>query len=115
MERTMSVEISPVIEARTLIDTAETNFNTIMRHVKDITHEESLIQPSFNSNCMNWLLGHIHQSRDKMLRLVDAATVCSPEQAARYDRGSEPIKSGEDAARFEAMLADFQTAHERLI
>src|ERR1700733_7650982 len=106
----MSVEVSPLIDVRTLLDIAQMNYGTTLRHVTDLTHEESLIQPPFNSNCLNWVMGHMLQSRDKMLQLVDAPSVWTPEQIARYDRGSEPITGEGDVMRFETILADFQSA-----
>jgi uncharacterized damage-inducible protein DinB len=111
----MKVDTMLQIDARTLIDTADSNFGVLLRHVNDLTHEESLIQPPFNGNCLNWVVGHMMQSRDKMLQLVDEPSVWTAEQIARYERNSAPITSGDDAMRFEQMLADFQTAHERLV
>lgn len=111
----MKVDAMLQIDARTLIETANRNFGTLVRHIQDLTHEESLIQPSFNANCLNWVVGHMLQSRDKMLQLVDEPAVWTAEWIARYERGSEPITSGDDAIRLEQMLADFQTAHERLV
>ena len=53
-----------------LLDTLETNQGVIHTELKDITHAESLVLPSFNANSLNWVLGHIADSRDQVLRLL---------------------------------------------
>lgn len=110
----MPVQTLPLIEAGTLIRMAESNYGVIQRQVKDLTHDDSLLQLPFRGNCLNWVLGHITQSRNKMLRLVDENPVWTPEQNARYDTNSLPITSADDAIRFEQILADLKVAHEQL-
>jgi uncharacterized damage-inducible protein DinB len=104
-----------IIDAQLLISPLERNFGVIQAQVKGLTHEDSLLQLPFRGNCLNWIVGHITQSRNKMLDLVNEALVWTPEQIARYDRNSEPVTSGEDALHFEKILADLGTIHERLI
>jgi uncharacterized damage-inducible protein DinB len=105
----------PLIEAQALVQTATRCYRTLMAHIHDLTHEESLIQPPFNHNCMNWVVGHIMQSRDKMLQLVDEPSVWTAEQIERYERESSPVVDNTDTVRFEQMRLDLQTTHERLI
>jgi len=111
----MAVETSILIEARLLVEVATRNYNVIGAQVRGLTHEDSLLQLPFRGNCLNWVVGHITQSRNKMLMLVDEPTVWTAEQIARYDRESPPVTSSDDAIHFEQILADLQTAHERLI
>lgn len=111
----MRVETVPHIESSTLIGMATSNFGIVQKQVKDLTHDDSLLQLPFRGNCLNWVLGHITQSRNKMLLLVDEKSIWSAEQNARYDTNSPPITSGDDALRLEKILADFNTAHQRLI
>lgn len=111
----MMVDAPPLIEASTLIKMAQSNYGIIQRQVKDLTHEHSLLQLPFRGNCLNWVVGHITQSRNKMLRLVDEASVWTPEQNARYDTNSTPITPDDEALRFERILADLAVAHQRLI
>jgi uncharacterized damage-inducible protein DinB len=110
----MTLEVEAVLTTRVLASVAGRNYGVIQRQVVGLTHADSLLQLPFRGNCLNWVLGHITQSRDKMLQLVDAESVWTAEQIARYERGSEPVLNGEDALPFEKILADFGTAHERL-
>ncbi len=104
-----------MIDAATLIEMLDRNFGVIQAQVAGVTHEESLIQPPFNANCLNWVMGHIVQNRNKMLHLISQPTVWSHEQTARYEMGSAPVKDGHDALPFERMVADLSVCHQRLI
>ncbi len=117
----MSTAPAPVTEKeivnnRALITTANRNYRTLLRQIDTLTHEESLLQPPFRGNCLNWVMGHIVQSRDRMLRLVGEATLWTPEQVARYERDSEPVLAdAPDVLRFEKIVADLGTQNQRLV
>lgn len=67
------------------------NVWVIHRHTDDLTHAESLIQPPFPHNCLNWVLGHIMQNRDDLLKLLGAQPVLNQTEAGCYQRGSEAV------------------------
>jgi hypothetical protein len=102
------------VEVALINDMLQRNYRILLRQAEGLTHEDSLRQLPFRGNCFNWVIGHILQSRDKMLQLVQQPRVWTDAQVARYDRESEPIISGEDALLFETMLHDLTTGHERL-
>lgn len=37
-----------------------------------LTHAESVLQPPFPANCLNWILGHILSRRNTALTLLQA-------------------------------------------
>ncbi len=90
------------------------NFGVIQRQIKDITHEQSLMQPPFRGNCMNWVLGHLVMSRERILIMTNQPTFWTQEQRTRYERGSEAIVDGKDALPFEKIAADLVTSQERI-
>ena len=47
----------------------ERNYSVLEMQLKDVTHEESLIQPPYSGNCLNWILGHLVLSRGTLLKL----------------------------------------------
>jgi uncharacterized damage-inducible protein DinB len=71
------------------------NLTILQRQADGLTHADSLLQPPFRGNCLNWVLGHMAESRDSTLGALGAAP-CSGEAVARYARESEPI-TGDDA------------------
>lgn len=97
-----------------LLDTLETNQGVIHTELKDITHTESLVQPGFNANCLNWVLGHILTSRDNCLRLLDLPGVLTPAQIAIYDRGADPLTDPLNATDFGELLSLLDSSYARL-
>lgn len=104
-----------IIAAKTLLDMTERNYGIIMMQAEGVTHEESLLQPPFRGNCFNWVIGHLVQSRDRMLRVAGESTLWTAEQVDRYARDSPPIVDGHEALRLEKMLADLTDQNKRLI
>ena len=45
-------------------------YNVIHRQLDGLTNEDSLLQPSFRGNCLNWILGHIVFSREPVLAFL---------------------------------------------
>ncbi len=74
------------------------NVRVIHWHIDDVNHAESLVQPPFQHNCLNWVLGHIMQNRDKLLKLLGAQPVLNETEADRYQRGSEAVNADAHAA-----------------
>jgi uncharacterized damage-inducible protein DinB len=104
-----------MIDAADMIVMLERNHAILLRETAGITHEESLIQPPYNGNCFNWVLGHIVMSRNWMQILFGLPPLWPEAQRKRYDRYSEPITSGADAVRFEKMLEDLETLQTLIV
>lgn len=62
----------------------------------EMTTEESLLQPPFAANCMNWLIGHIISSRQRILQLVGEQPIWDDATRARYRFNSSPITALEE-------------------
>ncbi|CAN5736377.1 hypothetical protein BH10CHL1_BH10CHL1_14160 [soil metagenome] len=94
-----------MISAKELADAFERNVQIIKRQCDGLTHEESLRQTPFHINSMNWVLGHIVDNRDNVLKLLGAAPAFG-EEGARYRRNSEPVTGeGEGVLKIERLLA----------
>jgi hypothetical protein len=63
----------------------------INQQIEGLTHDDSLMQLPFRGNCLNWVVGHILESRNELLEKLGEATFMTPEQAEPYGRGSDPI------------------------
>ena len=79
-----------------------------------ITHEESLVSPARGGNCLNWVVGHLVGAYNNLLEGIGGKSVWDAERQALYERGSEPI-TAERAAPVEELVADFATAHDRVV
>jgi uncharacterized damage-inducible protein DinB len=87
----------------------------IKQQTNGLTHADSVLQLPFRGNSMNWILGHIMESRNKVLAALGEPPALAEVQAARYERDSEPVTNEEDAVDFEHLLAAIDDSQERII
>jgi uncharacterized damage-inducible protein DinB len=91
------------------------NHHVIGVNARDLTHEESLIQPQPAGNCVNWVLGHIVHTRGAVLRLVGETPVWTEAEGERYKRGAAPIDAAERAMPYPEILEALDRSQERLM
>lgn len=103
------------ISADFLVQILKTNRYVIREQAKDVTHEESVMQPHDPVNTFNWVLGHIVQNRDEILKALGLEPQLTPEETALYQYGSEPIHGDAAAIKFERLLELFYAAHDALV
>ncbi len=90
------------------------NVSIVKMQTKDLTNADSLRQPPFHGNCLNWVLGHIVENRDHILQALGEPALFE-ERGERYKRGSEPLMA-EDAGvvPLEELLVWLDRAQERV-
>jgi uncharacterized damage-inducible protein DinB len=92
----------------------ERNLWVINRQLEGVTHEESLLQPEFRANCMNWILGHALNSRQAVLYLLEMELVVSKESLSIYQFDSEPITAeSEGVIQLGELLDYFEKSDEK--
>lgn len=110
--------MSTVVEEYSLItnfaSTLSSTQYVIDRQVEGLTHEDSVQQLPFRGNCLNWMLGHIVASRERMYTLLDVPFAWADDKYDPYRSGSEPITTSEEALLFEEILADLKSSTEAL-
>jgi len=85
-----------MIDPEHLANAFALNLNIIRMQTEGLTHKDSLLQPPFRGNCLNWVLGHIAVNRDLVLQVLGEEPILSEEEAARYQAGSEPVTGNEE-------------------
>ncbi len=78
----------------------------IDRQVEGLTHDDSLIQPPFRGNCLNWVLGHIVVHRGLMVKALGGEDPVSEALRRRYGNDSEPVLGAADAQQSLEQLLD---------
>ena len=79
-----------------------------------LSHADSLRQPPFRGNCLNWVLGHLAENRDIVLQALGAEPVLGT-AADRYARESDPITGdGPGVLPLEELLAILTRSQEAL-
>jgi uncharacterized damage-inducible protein DinB len=87
-----------------LLEAFENNQAVLELQAEGITHEQSLLKLPFYSNCMNWVLGHLLQSRSWMLEQTGLSGYVPPEEAQIYQRNAPEMADPEQASRLESLL-----------
>lgn len=78
----------------------------IDRQVEGLTHDDTLIQPPFRGNCLNWVLGHIVVHRGLMVKALGGEDPVSEALRRRYGNDSEPVLGAADAQQSLEQLLD---------
>ncbi len=104
-----------MITTTDLIKALERNLDIIKSQTQGLTHADSVLQPPFRGNCLNWVVGHIATSRSNMLQALGEKPIMSEAQLKRYDYGSEPVcADGEDILKLEQLLTMLEQSQKAL-
>jgi uncharacterized damage-inducible protein DinB len=87
----------------------------IHMQTEGLTHNDSVLQPPYRGNCLNWVLGHIIVSRNELLERLSASLAWEKEDLARYERRSEPITQAQQALPLERLLDELDRSQELLL
>ena len=103
-----------MISVNDLNEASARNIGVIKMQTKELTHEDTLIQPPFGGNCLNWVLGHIAENRDRMFELLGEPKLME-QSGARYKRGSDAISAPDgNTLRLEEILDWLDRSQERM-
>ncbi len=97
-----------------LIQLAKLNHSLLTRNLEGLTNEQALVTLFEGGNHLNWLVAHLVAARDDMLATLGAERVRSADVDNAFDFGSKP-PSPEEAWPLAQHLADYLTAHDRLL
>ncbi len=90
------------------------NGYVVRAHAQGLTQAESLARPEAGGNSLNWVLGHITNSRADMLALFGETTFDAA-RYAHYKRGESGELAPADAKSIEDILADFESTEKELL
>jgi uncharacterized damage-inducible protein DinB len=82
-------------------------------NLEGMTHEQSLAQPSPGGNCANWILGHLTNVQNGVMRVLGEKPVWECDQLARA--GSDPILGPADAIDWGTLRDRFLGSRERCL
>lgn len=89
-----------------LVRDFERNRRIIHAQCDGLSHADSLLQPPFTANCLNWTIGHLVVHRDKVLGVLGAEGVLDETTFERYTSESQPITGDGPDVRNLAELLD---------
>ena len=104
-----------MISTQELLEAFARNLNIIREQTKGLSHEQCLLQLPFRGNCMNWVLGHMAETRNSLLKTLGEKPILSEKECARYGHGSEPVcADDQDVIKLERLLSLLQFSQEGL-
>ena len=101
-------------DAPTLIQSFGVTYQIITMQTDGLTNSDSLLQPPFRGNCLNWVLGHIIVGRNNALELLGEEPVWTEQEASLYRSGSEPVTAGRQALPLDRLLDDLSLSQQRI-
>jgi uncharacterized damage-inducible protein DinB len=81
--------------------------------LKDISHEDSL-NPTTTGQTLNWVVGHLADSRNGVIAWLSGEPAWPVEETARYKRGSDAITEDE-ALPLEELFKRYQSVQDALV
>ena len=104
-----------MITATDLIEGLERNLGIVKAQTEGLSHADCLLQLPFRGNCLNWVLGHMADNRNTMLRLLGEQAILSEAHTKRYGYGSEPVcGDGDDILTLEQLLTVLERGQSAL-
>lgn len=104
-----------MITSDELIRDFERNRRIVQTQCDGLSHADSLIQPPFEANCLNWTVGHLVVHRDKVLDTLGADGVLDSATFTRYTNESDPVHAdGPDIRQLPELLAALDETQQRL-
>jgi len=106
------------VDAPTLIQTLTIQYGytgyVFAGNLKGMSEEDGLKQPSPGGNCLNWVAGHIVDSRGATLEVLGQERPFPADKYARYVRGSDEVVGAEGTVPLSEMVADFAATGDGL-
>jgi len=91
------------------------NDRVIAAHADGLSEADALRQSGFNTNCFNWVLGHIVAGRDEILSVLGQPVVAG-DRVSRYHRESDPIReAGPGVLPMTDLLAALAEQGDRIV
>jgi len=86
----------------------------LQKNLEGLTHEQSLQSAAEGGNSINWVLGHMVDTRGAMLRLLGGEPLVGERFQELYGRGTQRIGEGDDCEPLEA-LVEAWSAYQRAL
>ena len=104
-----------MISPQMLKNLYEDSYALVKPQIEGIKHQESIYQPPFGGNCVNWILGHIIAARCNFMMMLDIPSIWDMAQCSLFIPGSDPITRANDMILFETLFVDLDNTQEQLL
>ncbi len=92
------------------------NVHAFERLVQGISHAESMVLPEFGVNNINWIVGHLIESRNELLEVVGLAPIWSAATRMKYQTGSQVVSEPDNpGVAFDRLVTDYLATQDLLV
>ena len=88
---------------------------TLEANLDGISHPESLTTPAKECSSVNWITGHVLNSRDRLLARLGGKKFLGDEEAEFYRMGTKPATAGETSVQLARLREGIKTTGAALI
>jgi uncharacterized damage-inducible protein DinB len=92
-----------------LVQQFDSIYRVIARNVEGLTHDDSLAPAAGGGNTANWVLGHVVNVQNAIMRIINAPPVWDNEQLERA-RFDHPIRDAHDAIDWKTLVERFNAS-----
>jgi uncharacterized damage-inducible protein DinB len=94
-----------------LVQQFDSIYRVIARNVEGLTHDDSLAPAAGGGNTANWILGHVVNVQNGVMRIIGAPPVWESDQLelARFDH---QIRDAREAIAWDTLVERFNASHE---
>lgn len=94
----------------------EFNLHAFNRLIQEISHNDSMVLPSFDGNNINWIVGHLIESRNELMEFMGKIPVWDDATRMKYQTGSQPVSDlTNPGENFEDLVRDFKSTHYLMV
>jgi uncharacterized damage-inducible protein DinB len=112
---TRSTKKESIMNGRDLARLFTASAMALEMNLKDLSHEDTLLQPPGGGNCMNWVIGHVLATRSQLFVMLGLEPFWSEDQTRVYERGSRPLTEPQQALPLDELRAKFRESQEVLL
>lgn len=87
-------------------------YRTIAMNTDGMSQEDSVRQPSPGGNCANWILGHIADAQNEVMKLLDEEPAWD---SVTLKRTKNPITGADQAIDWDVMRREFLSSEARCL
>jgi hypothetical protein len=109
-----SVLTPPMGELRVLRELGRAIQAVLRINTEGLTQQDSLAQPMPGGNCLNWVVGHLLETWDSVLPVVEQSPVLGRQTLERYKRASAALLVAGDAMPLDKLLVACDEAANRM-
>lgn len=89
-------------------------YKVVSINTEGITHEESMIFPNGEANCMNWVLGHLIYVRNGLLNVLGEESIWDGKAFSGYNRGIVALERKDEFVNFEKLKSYLKQSQDKL-